>query len=108
MNKHIGPVLIAADIGVASLAPAYAADTMAHTKAEAAQYIDDAAITARIKAKFAEDKTVGAVNIGVETKDGIVQLSGFSTRVAEKARAEEIAHAVEGVKRVENDIIIRP
>lgn len=108
MKKHFGQVLIAAGIGVATVAPAYAADTMAHAKSEAAQYIDDATVTAHIKAKFAEDKTVGAVNIGVETKDGIVQLSGFSTKAAEKVRAEEIARSVEGVKRVENDIVVRP
>lgn len=108
MNKRLINILIAAGIGAASVAPVYAADTMARVKSETSQYIDDTTVTARIKAKFAEDKTVGAMKIGVETKDGIVQLSGFTAKPEEKARAQEIAQTVQGVKRVENDMIIHP
>lgn len=108
MNKRLVQILIAAGIGAASVAPVYAGDTMARVKSETTQYIDDATVTARIKGKFAEDKTVGAMKIGVETKDGVVQLSGFTSRPTEKARALEIAQTVQGVKRVENDIIVQP
>ena len=37
------------------------------------QYVDDTGITARVKARFAEDATVSAVAIRVETLRGVVQ-----------------------------------
>jgi hyperosmotically inducible periplasmic protein len=71
-------------------------------------YIDDAAITTSVKAKFVEDKTVAASSISVETLNGTVQLSGFAKSAAEKAQAEAIARGVKNVRAVRNDIAIRP
>jgi osmotically-inducible protein OsmY len=70
-------------------------------------YVDDATITTRVKAKFAEDPTVSALAISVETLKGTVQLSGFAKSAAEKAKAEALAREVSGVSSVRNDIIIR-
>lgn len=72
------------------------------------QYVDDAAITTRIKAKFAESPDVAATSIKVKTLNGVVQLSGFAKNGTEKDRAGAIAAAVANVKRVENDIIVSP
>ena len=74
----------------------------------AGAYIDDAAITTAVKAKFVEDKTVAASSISVETLNGTVQLSGFAKSGAEKSQAEAIARSVKNVKSVRNDIAIRP
>ncbi|MFC5521188.1 BON domain-containing protein [Polaromonas jejuensis] len=74
----------------------------------AGAYIDDAAITTAVKAKFVEDKTVSAMSISVETLNGTVQLSGFAKSNAEKMQAENIARGVKNVKSVRNDIAIRP
>lgn len=74
----------------------------------AGAYVDDAAITTAVKAKFAEDKTVSATSISVETLNGTVQLSGFAKSGAEKTQAENIARGVKNVKSVRNDIVIRP
>jgi hyperosmotically inducible periplasmic protein len=41
-------------------------------------YVDDTALTTRVKAKFAEDRTVSAMAISVETLKGVVQLSGIA------------------------------
>ena len=71
-------------------------------------YVDDAAITAAVKAKFVEDKTVAASAISAETLNGTVQLSGFAKSTAEKNQAENIARSVKNVKGVRNDIIVRP
>lgn len=71
-------------------------------------YVDDAAITTAVKAKFAEDTTVSALAISVETLNGTVQLSGFAKSAAEKMQAENIARGVKNVKNVRNDIIVRP
>lgn len=71
-------------------------------------YVDDATITTRVKARFAEDKTVSATSISVETLNGTVQLSGFAKSNAEKSTAETIAKATPGAKAVRNDIVVRP
>ena len=74
----------------------------------AGAYIDDAAITTAVKAKFVEDKTVSATSISVETLNGTVQLSGFAKSSAEKTQAEAIARGVKNVRAVRNDIAVRP
>jgi osmotically-inducible protein OsmY len=72
------------------------------------QYVDDSTITTRVKAKFAEDPTVSAMSISVETLRGTVQLSGFAKSATEKSHAGTIARATPGVKDVRNDIVVRP
>ena len=74
----------------------------------AGSYVDDAAITTAVKAKFAADKTVAATSISVETLNGTVQLSGFAKSAAEKAQAETIARNTKNVRAVRNDIVVRP
>ena len=71
-------------------------------------YIDDAGITTAVKAKFAENKTVDATAISVETLNGTVQLSGFAKNSNEKSTAEALARDVKGVKEVRNSIVVRP
>ena len=71
-------------------------------------YVDDSAITTAVKAKMAEDKTVSAAAISVETLNGTVQLSGFAKSQAEKDRAESIARNTKHVRDVRNSIVVRP
>jgi hyperosmotically inducible periplasmic protein len=71
-------------------------------------YIDDAAITTAVKAKFAEDKDVAASSISVETLNGTVMLSGFAKNATEKDQAGKLAWKVNGVKSVKNEIAVRP
>ncbi|MFG6485130.1 BON domain-containing protein [Roseateles sp. BYS78W] len=71
-------------------------------------YVDDTALTTRVKAKFAADPTVSAMSIGVETLKGTVQLSGFAKNADERAMAEKLARETSGVVAVRNDIAIRP
>jgi osmotically-inducible protein OsmY len=73
----------------------------------AGNYVDDTAITTRVKAKFAEDPTVSAMAISVETMRGTVQLSGFAKSLDEKMSAERLARSVKGVSSVKNDIVVR-
>jgi len=74
----------------------------------AGSYVDDAAITTAIKAKFVEDKVVSASSISVETLNGTVQLSGFARNPEEKRQAEQIARNTRNVRAVRNDIVVRP
>ena len=71
-------------------------------------YVDDASTTTKVKARFADDPKVSAMAIQVETLKGTVQLSGFAKSASERANAEALAKGVNGVKRVINDISVRP
>jgi osmotically-inducible protein OsmY len=71
-------------------------------------YIDDAAITTSLKARYVDNHDVDAISIKVETLNGTVMLSGFAKNATEKATAERLAWKVEGVKQVKNEIAIRP
>ncbi|WP_284336861.1 BON domain-containing protein [Comamonas sp. NoAH] len=82
--------------------------SVARNQQSVGSYVDDAGITTAVKAKFAEDKTVAATSISVETMKGVVQLSGFAKSQAEKDRAESIARDVKGVTSVRNSIVVRP
>jgi len=66
--------------------------------------VDDATITTKVKAKFVEDPVVKAMNIKVDTYQGVVQLSGFANSMNEAEKAAQIARSTAGVKSVKNDI----
>jgi hyperosmotically inducible periplasmic protein len=71
-------------------------------------YVDDAAITTSVKARFVDNKEVDAGAIKVETLNGTVMLSGFAKNSNERNAAEDIAMKVNGVKSVKNSIAVRP
>lgn len=76
-------------------------------QATAGQVIDDATVTASVKARLAEDSTTKAHQVNVETQKGVVQLTGFVDSTTARARAGELARSVDGVAIVRNDIEIR-
>ena len=71
-------------------------------------YVNDAAITTAVKARFIDNKDVDALSIKVETLNGTVMLSGFAKNIAEKNAAESVTRKVEGVRAVKNEIAVRP
>ncbi|MFP5466317.1 MAG: BON domain-containing protein [Gammaproteobacteria bacterium] len=70
-------------------------------------YIDDATITTRVKTRLAEDRTVSAMAIKVESLNGVVQLAGFAKTPDERMLAEQLARGTPGVQDVRNDIIVQ-
>ena len=82
--------------------------SVAHNQQTVGSYVDDAGITTAVKAKMAEDKSVAATSISVETLNGTVQLSGFAKTQAEKNQAEAIARNTKNVRDVRNSIVVRP
>lgn len=66
------------------------------------QYINDSALTARVKTALALDDVTEASEIEVETNRGVVTLSGRVDDRQEVERAIAVASAVDGVRRVEN------
>jgi hyperosmotically inducible periplasmic protein len=71
-------------------------------------YVDDAAITTSVKARFVDNPDVDAASIKVETLNGTVMLSGFAKNINERSTAEAIARKVSGVKTVKNEVVVRP
>jgi osmotically-inducible protein OsmY len=72
---------------------------------ELAVDVEDAALTARVKTRLMADSRVGALDIDVGGQNGIVTLKGNVKDEQEKAAAEEVARATEGVTDVVNMII---
>ena len=71
------------------------------------EYIDDAAITSKVKARILEEPGLKSAEINVETYKGVVQLSGFVSSQASINRAAELAREVHGVKSVKNDMRVK-
>ncbi len=69
--------------------------------------MSDTVITTKVKAAFAKDEVVEALDISVDTdSDGLVELSGTANTEAEAERAVKITKAVEGVTAVKNNITV--
>jgi osmotically-inducible protein OsmY len=71
------------------------------------EHVDDATITRQIRARIVDHPIVSWTRFSVETLDGTVMLSGFARTATEKETAEQIAHDVNGVKAVDNQIEVR-
>jgi hypothetical protein len=74
----------------------------------AEQKIDDATLLAKIKSSLLRSAEVEGLDVDVDVKDGVVTLSGSADTSTEKASAEKIAKTSDGVKRVENRIVVKP
>ena len=69
--------------------------------------IDDAVLTTRVKAALFNEPGVAAGDVHVETRGGVVQLSGFVGSAAARKRVGEIARNVKGVESVKNDLRLK-
>ena len=91
---------------VASLAAGLACASNPSSRT-AGEYVDDKVVSAKVKAALVGDPTTKAYQIGVNTFDGVVQLSGFVDNHAQVDRATEVAQTVDGVKDVDNELKVR-
>lgn len=69
--------------------------------------IDDTVVTTKVKSALVGDQEVKGLGIKVETRKGVVQLSGFADSQAQVDRAVTIARSVEGVTNVENGMTLK-
>ena len=97
-------VAMATAVAALTVLPGYA---VTRGQESVGAYVDDATVTATVKAKFAENRSVDATSIRVETLNGEVMLSGFARNWDEKSTAESIARNTKGVKSVKNQIVVR-
>ena len=91
-SKHIG--VAAGKVG----------DQASEQGVKSGMAINDAEITAKIKASIFAEPGLKTLQINVATADGVVTLSGAIDSLPGKDRAAVLAGAVTGVKTVDNQI----
>ncbi|RLM13730.1 molecular chaperone OsmY [Gibbsiella quercinecans] len=70
-------------------------------------YMDDSAITAKVKSALLNDDSVKSTDISVKTEKGVVTLSGFVTSQAQAEQAVSAAGKVEGVASVSDKLHVK-
>ena len=68
--------------------------------------IDDASVTAQVKASLLSHRSTSALKTKVETTDGVVTLSGIAKNAAEKSLVTKLTTDVNGVSSVVNNMTI--
>lgn len=71
------------------------------------QYVDDRTITSTVKAKLVADKAANLTRVDVDTTNRVVSLNGIVESREQKARAEQLAMQVSGVRDVKNNLQIQ-
>jgi len=77
------------------------------TKESTGEYVDDTAITTKVKTAIFNEPSLKVLKINVETYKSVVQLSGFADSNADIAKAADVARAVPGVQSVKNDMRLK-
>ncbi|WON77593.1 molecular chaperone OsmY [Serratia sp. UGAL515B_01] len=70
-------------------------------------YMDDSAITAKVKSALVEDKSIKSNDISVITEGGVVTLTGFVTSQMQAEKAVKAASLVDGVKSVSDKLHVK-
>jgi hyperosmotically inducible protein len=86
---------------------AFVAGCQSMTGKTAGENIDDATITASVKAKLVADKPANLTRVDVDTNNATVYLNGTVDSAEQKARAEQLAWQAKGVKSVVNNLQVK-
>jgi osmotically-inducible protein OsmY len=70
------------------------------------EFVDDAVVTTRVKARLAQEPGVSALAISVDTLDGVVLLRGFVDTAEQRQKAIAAARAVAGVRDVKAEALV--
>lgn len=93
---------------IAALAISVLAACSGNSKEEStSEFFDSTVVANKVRAAIVEDPQLSAYGIDVATFKDRVQLSGFVDSEAEKRRAGQVARSVEGVRVVENNIVVK-
>lgn len=84
-----------------------AANKVSEVAAATGAVVSDGWITAKLKAKFADEVVLNGSDITVDTKEHAVTLSGLVLSAQAKTRAVEIATGTEGVRLVVNHLVVK-
>ena len=103
MNRHSVAFVAALTISI----PLLQACAPTATRESTGEYVDDSAITAKIKTKLLGDPIVSGFAVSVETFRGRVVLSGFVNSQAQIDRAIALTREVPGVREVQSALVIK-
>ena len=103
MNKFSRITVLLAAVAFTALAGCASTRTQEST----GQYVDDTALTTKVKAAIFNDPALKSAEINVETFKGKVQLSGFVSSQANVDHAVVVAQGVTGVQSVKNDMRVK-
>lgn len=103
MNRSL-PLSLAMAIFAASALSGCAAT---RTSESTGEYVDNSALTVKVKAALLEDEGLKSFKIGVESFKDSVQLSGFVDSDDMKTKAGSVAAGVAGVRSVKNDLVVK-
>jgi hyperosmotically inducible periplasmic protein len=84
-----------------------AADETRAMGASASEKIEDATVSTRVKAVLSSDKQLGDSKIDVDTRNGVVTLSGAVANNQARDHALELARNVKGVNSVNDQLAVK-
>jgi len=110
MNRKIPIAVILACLTFPALVAAQEAipkpETKAHPVDSAAEATGDAWITTKVKSDLLATKGVSGTDVMVDTKGGVVTLTGNVATQAEADKAKEVASGIKGVTRVNSQLTV--
>jgi len=69
--------------------------------------VSDSVITTKAKSEILATKGLKSLEISVKTHKGVVILSGFVDSEEAKAKAEEVVSKIDGVKSINNALVVK-
>jgi hyperosmotically inducible periplasmic protein len=76
-------------------------------QSSAGQYVDDVAITTKVKTELLESGRVDGLDVNVDSLNGKVTLKGWASSETEAKAAGDIARQVDGVRSVDNQLQVK-
>ena len=111
MNRKIAITAMAALLSMPVLAWAQESTPKPETNetpaVRAGEEVSDAWITTKVKSDLMVTGDVPGTGIDVDTKDGVVTLTGTVESQAVADKAKSVARNIEGVKRVESKLTVQ-
>jgi hyperosmotically inducible protein len=83
------------------------ATLVACASASDAEKVSDMALAENVKSVLEADDSLRSFNIGIETRDGVVILSGWVSSQDALVKAGQIVRSVKGTRSVENNLIVK-
>ena len=80
---------------------------VACASASDAEKVGDMALAENVKSVLEADDSLRSFNIGIETRDGVVILSGWVSSQDALVKAGQIVRSVKGTRSVENNLIVK-
>ena len=104
LSLVVGAVLL---VSGCNRTPETSAPAAAAASTTVGMEIDDTVVTTKVKSALLGDPDTKSFDIKVETRKGVVQLSGFVDTPTQADRARSIARGVEGVKNIDDAMTVK-